>query len=167
MAAYFGKNSYAPLTLLLIWSYDVRDSGECHQSNTLAVNKQSDAMSKTKKINTPGQIIWIGLYRTILYKLKADNTIAEVSKSRLNPKHATRHWLEGMSRYMKENFSNMLCKRREQLGLTQQELAGIAALTVTAVATIERGEWEPNLDTATQLCWALDVVAGITPEDLV
>lgn len=61
----------------------------------------------------------------------------------------------------------MLCKRREQLGLTQQELAGIAALTVTAVATIERGEWEPNLDTATQLCWALDVVAGITPEDLV
>ncbi len=71
-----------------------------------------------------------------------------------------------MSRHLKESFPTGLRKRREELGLTQQELAEIAELTVTAVAMIERGERAPNLDTAARLCWALDVAAGVTPEEL-
>ena len=56
--------------------------------------------------------------------------------------------------------------RREELGLTQQELADTAGLTATAVAMIERGERAPSLDTATRLCWALDVAAGASVEEL-
>ena len=61
---------------------------------------------------------------------------------------------------LKEKFSTGLRKRREELGLTQQKLADIAELTVTAVAMIERGERAPNLDTAARLCWALGMAAG-------
>ena len=52
-----------------------------------------------------------------------------------------------------------------ELGLTQQRLADIADLTVTAVAMAERGERAPSLDTAMRLCWALDIAAGVTLED--
>ena len=57
-----------------------------------------------------------------------------------------------MSRHLKESFPAGLRKHREELGLTQQELADIAELTATAVAMIERSERTPNLDTAARLC---------------
>jgi len=71
-----------------------------------------------------------------------------------------------MSRHLQESFPAGLRQRREELGLTQQELADIAGLTSTAVAMIERAERLPNLDTAARLCWALDVAADVTLEEL-
>ena len=97
---------------------------------------------------------------------EAQKLVVPPGSPRLNPERATRRWVEGMSRHLKESFAAGLRTQREQLGLTQQELADIADLTVTAVAMIERGERAPNLDTATRLCWALDEAAGVTAEDL-
>jgi DNA-binding XRE family transcriptional regulator len=123
-------------------------------------------MPKTKRKGTPGQKLWLGLYRADLYDQEAEKIIVAPGSPRLDPVRATRRWLEGMSRNLKESFPTGLRERREELGLTQQELANIAELTVTAVAMIERGERLPNLDTAARLCWALDVAAGVTPEEL-
>lgn len=123
-------------------------------------------MPKTKTKGTPGQKLWLGLYRADLYDHEAEKIPVPPGASRLNPERATKRWLEGMSRDLKERFSKELRKRREELGLTQQGLADIAELTVTAVAMIERGERAPNLDTAARLCWALDVAAGVTLEEL-
>lgn len=114
----------------------------------------------------PGQKLWLDLYRADLYNQEAEKIAVAPGSSRLDPERATKRWLEGMSRHLKDNFPTGLRKRREELGLTQQELADIAELTVTAVAMIERGERVPNLDTAVRLCWALDVAAGVTPEEL-
>jgi DNA-binding XRE family transcriptional regulator len=123
-------------------------------------------MPKTKKKDTPGQELWLGLYRADVYDQEAEKIVAPPGSPRLNPERATERWLEGMSRHLKESFPTGLRKRREELGMTQQELADIAELTVTAVAMIERGERAPNLDTAARLCWALDVAAGVTLEEL-
>jgi DNA-binding XRE family transcriptional regulator len=123
-------------------------------------------MPKTKKKDTPGQKLWLGLYRADLYDQQAEEIIVPPGAPRLNPERATRRWFEGMSRHLKESFPAGLRKRREELGLTQQQLADIAELTVTAVAMIERGERAPNLDTAARLCWALDVAGGVTLEGL-
>jgi DNA-binding XRE family transcriptional regulator len=123
-------------------------------------------MPKTKKKDTPGQKLWLGLYRADLYDHEAEKIAVPPGASRLNPERATQRRLEGMSRHLREDFPAGLRKRREELGLTQQELADIAELTVTAVAMIERGERAPTLDTAARLCWALDAAAGFTQEDL-
>lgn len=77
-----------------------------------------------------------------------------------------RRWNDGMSRHLKQKFPEKLRNARERLGITQQELSEIADLSVTGVAMIERGERLPNLDTAARICWALDVAAGVTPEQL-
>jgi DNA-binding XRE family transcriptional regulator len=121
-------------------------------------------MPKTKNRDTPGQKLWLGLYRADLYDQEAEKILVPPGVPRLNPERATKSWLEGMSRHLKESFPTELRKRREELGLTQQQLADIAELTVTAVAMIERGERAPNLDTAARLCWALDVAAGVRGE---
>jgi DNA-binding XRE family transcriptional regulator len=118
------------------------------------------------KKNTPGQKLWLGLYRADLYDQQANNIIVPPGSLKLDPERMARRWLEGMSRHLKESFPTGLRKLREELHLTQQKVADIAELTVTAVAMIERGERAPNLDTAARLCWALDVAAGVTPEDL-
>src|SRR5262245_31272349 len=115
-----------------------------------------DPMAKGKKKGTPGQKLWLNLYQAEHYDTEAEKIVVPPGSSRLNPERATQRWLEGMSRNLKERFPAGLRKRREELGLTQQALADIAELTVTAVAMIERGERTPNLDTAARLCWALD-----------
>jgi len=119
-----------------------------------------------KKKETPGQKLWLGLYRADHYNQEVEKLVVPPGASKLSPERATRRWLEGMSRNLKNSFPKGLRARREELGLTQQELADIAELTVTAVAMIERGERAPNLDTAARLCWALDVAAGVTLEEL-
>jgi DNA-binding XRE family transcriptional regulator len=123
-------------------------------------------MPRTKKKRTPGQTLLLTLYRANFYKEEAETVAVPPGASGSSPERATRRWLEGMSRHQKERFAAGLRERREELHLTQQQLADIAVLTVTAVAMIERGERAPSLDTATRLCWALDVEAGITSEDL-
>lgn len=123
-------------------------------------------MPKTRKKDTPGQKLWLALYRAEVYIQQSERCMVPPGASRLNPELATRRWFERMSRHLKESFPAGLRKRRGELGLTQQQLADIAELTVTAVAMIERGERAPNLDTAARLCWALDVAAGVTPEEL-
>lgn len=120
-------------------------------------------MPKRRKKDTPGQKLWLGLYRAELYTQQAETCIVPPAAPKLNAERVTRHWLEKMSRHMKESFAEGLRKQRGELVLTQQQLADIAGLTVTAVAMIERGERVPNLDTAARLCWALDVAAGVTP----
>src|SRR5215469_7095637 len=105
-------------------------------------------MSTTKKKSTPGQELWFNLYRADLYDQEAEKIIMGEGVPRLNPDRMTKRWLEGMSRNLKERFPTGLRKRREELGLTQQQLANMAELTVTAVAMIERSERVPNLDTA-------------------
>jgi len=121
-------------------------------------------MPKTKY--TPGQKLWLSLYRADLYDQEAEKIDVPPAAPRLNPERATKRWLQGMSRHLKESFPAGLRQRREELGLTQQELADIAGLTSTAVAMIERAERLPNLDTAARLCWALDVAADVTLEEL-
>jgi len=115
---------------------------------------------------TPGQKLWLGIYRADRYDKEAVRNVVPPGLPRLNPKRATKRWLKGMSRHLNGSFPTGLRKVREDLGLTQQELADIAELTATAVAMIERGERAPNLDTAARLCWALDVAAGVTLDDL-
>lgn len=122
-------------------------------------------MAKTKKKDTPGQKLWLSLYRAKCYDQEANNITVPGSPA-LTPQGATRRWLEGMSRHLKTTFAPGLRTRREALSLTQQEIADIADLTVTAVAMIERGERSPNLETAARLCWALDAAAGITLDEL-
>ena len=115
-------------------------------------------MPKTKKMKyTPGQKLWFGLYRADLYDQQADKIIVPPKSPKYDANRMTKRWLEGMSRYLKDKFPTGLRKQREELGLTQQQLADITELSVTAVAMIERGERGPNLDTAARLCWALDV----------
>ena len=123
-------------------------------------------MAKSKKKDTPGQKLWLGLYRADFYDQRAERMVVLPDSPRLNPGRVTKRWLEGMSRQLKESFPTGLRERREELNLTQQELANFADLTVTAVAMIERGERAPNLDTAARLCWALDAASGVTPEEL-
>jgi transcriptional regulator with XRE-family HTH domain len=65
-----------------------------------------------------------------------------------------------MSRHNKESFPEKLRQAREAAGLTQQQLSEIADLSVTGLAMIERGERAPSLDSATRICWALDVASG-------
>jgi len=115
---------------------------------------------------TPGQKLWLSLYRADLYDQEAEKMDVSPAAPGLNPERATKRWFQGMSRHLKESFRAGLRQRRKELGLTQQQLADIAGLTSTAVAMIERGERSPNLDTAARLCWALDVAAGVTLEEL-
>lgn len=116
-------------------------------------------MPKTKTKDTPGQKLWFLLYRADLYDQQARKIPVSPDAPKMNAQRATRRWFEGMSRHLKETFPTGLREQRAKLGLTQQKLADIADLTVTAVAMIERGERAPNLDTAARLCWALDVAA--------
>jgi DNA-binding XRE family transcriptional regulator len=103
-------------------------------------------MPKTKY--TPGQKLWLSLYRADLYDQEAEKIDVPPAAPRLNPERATKRWFQAMSRHLQESFPARLRHRREELGLTQQELADIAGLTSTAVAMIERAERLPNLDTA-------------------
>jgi DNA-binding XRE family transcriptional regulator len=123
-------------------------------------------MSRGKKKDTPGQSLWLALYRADYYDKEAEKLVVPAGAPRHHPEQATKRWLQGMSRHLKERFPTALRERREELGLTQQGLADLAELTVTAVAMIERGERTPNLDTAARLCWALDAAAGVTLEEL-
>jgi len=118
-------------------------------------------MAKKRRKTTPGQDVWLALYRADLYDEKAKGMVVPPNAAKHNVERVTRRWLEGMSRHLKEAYSTQLRREREKLGLTQQELAEKAELTVTAVAMIERKERIPNLDTAARLCWALDVAAGV------
>jgi DNA-binding XRE family transcriptional regulator len=127
---------------------------------------EGDPMAKTKKKSTPGQKLWLSLYSADCYDQEAEEIVVPPGTPRLNAESATKRWLEGMSRNLKKRFATGLRQRREELGLTQQELADKAGLTVTAVAMIERGERAPNLDTAARLCWALDVAARVTLAEL-
>ena len=122
-------------------------------------------MVRSEKKYSPGEKLWLGLYRADSYDQEAEKIIVPPGSPRFNPEGMTRRWLEGMSRHLKKSFPTELRKLRAELGLTQQQLADLAELTVTAVAMIERGERAPNLDTAARLCWALDVAAGVRPED--
>ena len=118
-------------------------------------------MPKTKSKKTPGQKLWLSLYRADLYDKEAEKINVPHGAPRLNPEGLTKRWLEGMSRQIKETFPAGFRKYREELGVTQQQIAEIADLTVTAIAMFERGERAPNLDTAARLCWALDTAAQI------
>lgn len=60
----------------------------------------------------------------------------------------------------------MLISVSVEMNISQERLSEIAEMSVTGLAMIERGERVPNLDTAARICWALDVAAGITVEQL-
>jgi transcriptional regulator with XRE-family HTH domain len=74
------------------------------------------------------------------------------------------------------DFSEQLFLRREESGLTQQELARRAGMTQAQIATIEAGTANPTLRTMTKLAHALgcriremfepvDAVAGDVVDD--
>lgn len=109
---------------------------------------------------TPGQKLWLSLYRADQYDQQAAAIVLPPVAARTNPERATQRWLQGMSRHFKSSFPEKLRQAREAAGLTQQQLSEIAELSVTGLAMIERGERVPNLDTATRICWALDVASG-------
>lgn len=109
---------------------------------------------------TPGQRLWLSLYRADQYEHQADGIEPAPGTGRMDPDRATQKWLRGMARYSKESFGEKFRRAREAGGLTQQQLAQIAELSVTGLAMIERGERAPSLETAGRICWALDVAAG-------
>jgi DNA-binding XRE family transcriptional regulator len=113
-----------------------------------------------KARETPGQKLWLSLYRADQYDQQAAGIEPQPASSPMNPERATQKWLQGMSSHFKSSFPEKLRRAREDAGLTQQELSGIAELSVTGLAMIERGERVPNLDTAARICWALDVASG-------
>ena len=123
-------------------------------------------MQAAKSKDTPGQKLWLSLYRAEEYQTRSTNLTDTTDRLQTDVNRATRNWLSGMSRSLREKFPEQLRSQREKLGITQQQLADIAELSVTAVAMIERGERSPNLDTAARLCWALDVAAEVTIDDL-
>jgi DNA-binding XRE family transcriptional regulator len=120
----------------------------------------------TKMKYTAGQKLWQSLLQADAYDQEAGKVNSPAGAPRTNPHRATKKWMEGKSRSLKDRFSSGLRAQRERQKLTQDQLAERAGLTVTAVAMIERGERLPSVDTAARLCWALDMAAGITRADL-
>ncbi len=104
-----------------------------------------------------GETLWLGLYRAGEYRAQASNIELPGSKG-MTPELATQRWLDGMARNLEESFPEKLRSAREYAGITQQQLAETAQLSVTGLAMIERGERLPGLDTATRICWALDML---------
>jgi DNA-binding XRE family transcriptional regulator len=111
-------------------------------------------MSKRAKA---GENLWLGLYRAGEYKAQASNMQVPAGKG-MTPELATQRWLDGMARNLERSFPEKLRSAREHAGITQQRLAETAQLSVTGLAMIERGERIPGLDTATRICWALDML---------
>lgn len=111
-------------------------------------------------------MLLLSLYRAGSYDEQAKQILVSPNATRFDPNRASRRWLEGMSMHLKRGFSSGLRDRREKLGLTHQELADVADMTSTVVTMIERGERAPSLDTATRLCWALDVAADLDQQTL-
>jgi DNA-binding XRE family transcriptional regulator len=109
---------------------------------------------------TPGQRLWLSLYRADQFDQQAAAIVPSSTGGRMDPRRAAQRWLQGMSRHFKESFPGKLRQAREAAGLTQHQLSEIAGLSVTGLAMIERGERAPSLDTASRICWALDVAAG-------
>jgi len=116
------------------------------------------------KKETVGAALWLSLYRASVYDEQAATVGAAASGKGMTPELATQRWLQGMSRHLKQSFPERLRNERERLGITQQRLSDVADLSVTGLAMIERGERVPNLDTAARICWALDVVSGVAPQ---
>jgi len=112
------------------------------------------------------EALWLSLYRASVYDEQEAAVGASASAKRMTPELATRRWSERMSRHLKQRFPERLRSAGERLGITQQRLSEIAELSVTGLAMIERGERVPNLDTAARICWALDVAAGVTLQQL-
>jgi DNA-binding XRE family transcriptional regulator len=120
-------------------------------------------MSKRQSV---GEALWLSLYRANVYDNQAAAVGASASGKGMTPEFATRRWLGGMARHLKQSFPERLRSARERLGITQETLSEIAELSVTGLAMIERGERVPNLDTAARICWALDVAAGVALQQL-
>jgi len=112
----------------------------------------------SKKL-TVGESLWRDLYRAGEYKNEASKIQVDIGRG-MTPELATQRWLAGMARSLEEKFPEKVRGARDSLGITQQQLAEIAQLSVTGLAMIERGERLPGLDTATRICWALDVFGG-------
>ena len=106
-----------------------------------------------------GETLWLGLYRAGEYKAQASKIEVPVGKG-MTPELATQRWLDGMARNLERSFPEKLRSAREHAGITQQRLAETAQLSVTGLAMIERGERLPGLETATRICWALDVLGN-------
>lgn len=119
-----------------------------------------------RKKLTDGQKLMLDCCRCAAYETNAATITVAPAAARTNPARVTKRWSEGMSRHLRERFATGVRELREKLGGTQQELADLAGLTVTAVAMIERGERTPTYDTASRICWALDMAAGMTLEDI-
>src|SRR5579859_4757017 len=100
-----------------------------------------------------GESLWIGLYRAGEYRAQASDIDPSVGRV-MTPELATRRWLDGKARNLERSFPEKLRSAREHAGITQQQLAETAQLSVTGLAMIERGERLPGLDTATRICWA-------------
>jgi len=109
-----------------------------------------------KKIKA-GESLWLGLYRAGEYRAQASKIELPVRRG-MTPELATQRWLDVMARNLEESFPEKLRSAREHAGITQQLLAETAQLSVTGLAMIERGERLPGLDTATRICWALDML---------
>jgi DNA-binding XRE family transcriptional regulator len=111
-------------------------------------------MSKKRKA---GESLWLGLYRAGAYRAQASK-IELPERKGMTTELATQRWFEGMARKWERSFPEKLRSAREHTGITQQQLADTAQLSVTGLAMIERGERLPGLDTATRICWALDML---------
>src|SRR6516225_468896 len=83
---------------------------------TVTIELKEGQMPKTKSKKTPGQKLWLSLYRADLYDKEAEKINVPHGAPRLNPEGLTKRWLEGMSRQIKETFPAGFRKYREQLG---------------------------------------------------
>jgi DNA-binding XRE family transcriptional regulator len=106
-----------------------------------------------------GERLWLELYRASEYRAQASEIDAPVGKA-MTAELATQRWFDGMADYLERSFPEKLRSAREGAGITQQQLAETAQLSVTGLAMVERGERLPGLDTATRICWALDLLGA-------
>src|SRR5262249_39231012 len=86
---------------------------------TVTMKEKEAQMPKNKRKKTPGQKLWLSLYRADLYDKEAEKIEVPHGAPKLNAEGLTKRWLEGMSRQLKNSFPAGLRKYREELGLTQ------------------------------------------------
>jgi len=68
--------------------------------------------------------------------------------------------------YIREQFGRILSKSRTTRGLTQEELAFRAGMSVPYLSDLERGHWNPSLAMVVDLARALEVHPAALLTDL-
>lgn len=65
----------------------------------------------------------------------------------------------------RKHFGNIIRKRREEIGYSQDELAGIMEVQRSAISRIENGKSGVSIDYIVKLAWFLDFDIELLPKE--